>query len=251
MKLAIDPTQYPETVEYFQRTKGEGLSSYELASGILNCDKDKPMPPEVFTFVAALYKHAISKGDVDAMCDLGSLYYDGRGCMQDFTKAIHYYEMAAKHGHVIARENLGYCYYYGRDIPVDYEKAFQYFAEGAFLGRLVSMYKIGDMYKNGYYVEKNPVIALRIYLRCFEMMNPEEDYYAAEPVFLRLGNAFLYGEGTKKDPRAALKYFHFAEEFLYDLVAEGEEMYRKSLQAAIDGQAKARRLLAKKLPSLK
>ena len=131
--------------------------------------------------------------------------------MQDFTKAIHYYEMAAKNGSELARENLGYCYYYGRDIPVDYEKAFQCFLEGALCGRLVSMYKIGDMY----------------------------------------GNAYLYGEGTEKNPREALKYFHFAEEFLYDLVAEGEEMYRKSLQAAIDGQAKARRILAKNLPSLR
>ena len=37
----------------------------------------------------------------------------------------------------------------------DYKKAFHYFAKGAFDGHLVSLYKIGDMYKNGYYVEKD------------------------------------------------------------------------------------------------
>lgn len=252
VKLSLDPEQSPETIEYLESIKNlDGISSYDLAAGIINCDRTNAMPGELFEFVAGLYEQAIRQGDVDAMNDLGALYYDGRGYVQDFTKAIHYYEMAAKNGNELAREHLGYCYYYGRDIPVDYKKAFQCFVEGALCGRLVSMYKIGDMYRNGYYVEKNHALALRIYLRCAEMLNPNEDWYVAGPVFLRLGNAYLYGEGTEKNPREALKYFHFAEEFLYDLVAEGEEMYRKSLQAAIDGQAKARRILAKNLPFLR
>lgn len=252
VKLSLDVQQCPETIEYLESIKSfEGISSYELASEIISCDRDKAMPQELFAFLVTLYKQAISAGNVDAMNDLGALYYDGRGCCQDFTKAVYYYEMAAAHGSEIARESLGYCYYYGRDIPVDYEKAFNCFAEGAFLGRLNSLYKIGDMYRNGYYVEKNLGLALKIYLRCYQIMNPHEDYEVAGQIFLRLGNAFLYGEGTEKDPREALRYFHFAEAYLYDLVASGEEMYSKSLKAAIDGQAKARKILAKKLPSLR
>ena len=252
VKLALKPEQSPETIEYFESIKNlDRISSYDLATDIINCDKTQAMPPELFDFVVELYEEAISDGDDVAMNDLGALYYDGRGCYQDFTKAIHYYEMAAAHGNELARENLGYCYYYGRDIPADYEKAFQCFAEGAFCGRLVSLYKIGDMYRNGYYVEKNPAVALRIYLRCVEMLNPDKDWYIAGPVFLRLGNAYLYGEGTEKYPREALKYFHDAEIYLYDMVAEGEEMYMKSLQAAIDGQTKARKILAKNPPSLR
>ena len=43
------------------------------------------MPPELFAFLVTLYKHAVSEGNVDAMNDLGALYYDGRGCSQDFS----------------------------------------------------------------------------------------------------------------------------------------------------------------------
>ena len=250
--LALDPKQCPETIEYFKSLKKfDEVSSYELASNILSCDRTKAMPPELFAFVVRLYKEAINKGNVDAMNDLGALYYDGRGCCQDFTKAIHYYEMAASHGNEYAQENLGYCYYYGRDIPVNYEKAFHYFAMGAFCGRLGSLYKIGDMYRKGYYVEKNPAEAFKIYVRCVELMTHDVVYEIAGPVHLRLGQLYLYGEGTEKDPSEALRCFQIAERYLYGMVMSGELMYRGSLKAAVEGQAKARKILMKKLPSLR
>ena len=249
--LALDPEKCPETVEYFKSIKKfDELSSYELASGILSCDRTKTMPQELFAFVVSLYKQAISQGNVDAMNDLGALYYDGRGCCQDFTKAIHYYEMAAAHGDEHAQENLGYCYYYGRDIPMDYEKAFHYFAMGAFHGRLGSLYKIGDMYRKGYYVEKNPAEAFKIYFHCVRLMTYDDMCDIAGPVYLRLGQLYLYGEGTDKNPAESLKCFQIAERYLYDMVMDGELMYRKSLKFAIEGQAKARKILMKKLPSL-
>ena len=179
-----------------------------LASGILSCDRTKAMPPELFAFVVRLYS-------VDAMNDLVALYYDGRGCCQDFTKAIHY------------------------------------FAMGAFRGRLGSLYKIGDMYRKGYYVEKNPAEAFKIYVHCVGLMTHEDMSEFAGPVYLRLGQLCLYGEGTDKDPEEALKCFQIAERYLYDMVMSGELMYRGSLKAAIDGQAKARKILMKKLPSLR
>ena len=179
-----------------------------LASGILSCDRTKAMPPELFAFVVRLYS-------VDAMNDLVALYYDGRGCCQDFTKAIHYYEM------------------------------------GAFHGRLGSLYKIGDMYRKGYYVEKNPAEAFKIYVHCVGLMTHEDMSEFAGPVYLRLGQLYLYGEGTDKNPAETLKCFQIAERYLYDMVMSGELMYRGSLKAAIEGQAKARKILMKKLPSLR
>lgn len=248
VKLSLDPEQFPETIQYFEAVKNlDHISSYELVSGIINCDRTKPMPRQLFEFVVSLYEQAISQGDADAMNDLGSLYYDGRGCEQSFTKTVHYYEMAAEHGHELAQENLGYCYYYGRNIPVDYEKAFKCFAAGAFCGRVCSLYKIGDMYRNGYYVGKNPYLAFRIYLRCSELMDHDDKWEVAGPVFLRLGTAYLNGEGTEKDPAEALRCFQIAERYLYAMVMDGEAMYRKSLKAVIDGQDSARKALMENL----
>ena len=88
------------------------MDPYVLASAIVQCDRTVDMPRELFDFVVSLYLDAIENGNVDAMNDLGALYYDGRGCEQDFKKAVRYYHMAAQNGSRQAQENLGYCYYY-------------------------------------------------------------------------------------------------------------------------------------------
>ena len=133
-------------------------------------------------------------------------------------------------------------------MPVDYEKAFHYFALGAFDGQLISLYKIGDMYRNGYYVEKNEVEAFHIYSRCLDTMTDEAAQIVAGPVLLRVGSAFLNGIGTEVDLKKALICFQQAEAYLYDMVAGGNVMYKKSLQAAIYGQTEARAKLAEALP---
>ena len=248
IRLELDPELLPETVEFFELHKDEDIPAYDLADALTGCDKTAVMPRCLFDFIVSLYENAIADGNVYAMNDLGALYYNGRGCEQDFEKAVYYYEMAAKHGNRQAQQNLGYCYYYGREVPVDYKKAFHYFALGALKGHPISLYKIGDMYMNGYYVEKNPIEAFRIYERCIDTMTDEAAPFAAGPIFLRLGNAFLEGLGTDVDPKRAFICFQKAETFLYDMVANGDTMYKKSWRAAIDGQAKAREILARALP---
>ena len=246
--LELDPSKLPETIEYLKAQKDEDLSAYELATGLVNCDTRNNMPKVLFDLIVKLYLEACDEGNNAAMNDLGALYYDGRGCCQDFSKAVYYYNMAAESGNKVAQENLGYCYLYGRDVEIDYEKAFHYFALGAFEGYIVSLYKIGDMYQNGYYVKKNEAEAFRIYNRCLETMTDEAAPITAGPVYLRLGNAFLYGKGTEPDAKTALICYQNAERFLFDMVNRGEVMYKKSLQAAIDGQTKARAMLTENLP---
>ena len=245
---SLDVAKFLETVAYLEQSKTEEMSAYELATNLVNCDRTSEMPRLLFDFIIALYTEECDRGNHFAMNDLGALYYDGRGCEQDFTKAVYYYDMAAKLGNRQAQENLGYCYYYGRNIPIDYEKAFHYFALGAFDGHLISLYKIGDMYMNGYYVEKNPTEAFHIYERCLETMTDEAALTVAGPVFLRIGNAFLYGNGTEENAKSALVCFQKAELYLYDMVARGDIMYKKSLQEAIKGQELARRKMSIELP---
>ena len=249
----LDPDESPEAVAYLNSILfDDGLTAddpYEIACRLLQCDLPGSLPAALRDFVEELLGAAFDAGSADAMNALGAQYYDGsRGFAQSFAQAISCYKLAAAAGSRQAQENLGYCYYYGRSVPVDYEKAFHYFALGAFDGHLVSLYKIGDMYLNGYYVEKNPVEAFHIYSHCLETMTEEAAPAVAGPVFLRIAEAFLNGVGTEEDPKSALVCYQKAESFLYDMVAGGDVMYRKSLQAAIDGQAKARAKLADALP---
>ena len=222
---------------------------YVIANTVLGLDKPEPFPGFLIDFITDMFQFEIAEGNDSAMNDLGAQYYSGnRGFEQSFEKAVHYYQMAADRGNRQAQENLGYCYYYGRDGRPDYEKAFHYFALGAFDGHLISLYKIGDMYLNGLYVPKNEKEAFYIYMRCIETMTQQTEGRAAGPVYLRLGRMFLEGIGVDQDFRSALICYQKAEACLCDMVLDGDVMYRRSLEAAIAGQAKAREKLAEKLP---
>lgn len=248
----LDIDEYPETYNYLSGfvadNNMECPSCHDLATDIIKSDRKQPMHRVVFNFLVELYTSEIEDDNADAMNDLGALYYDGYGCEVDYEKAVYYYTMAAEKGNHMAQENLGYCYYYGRVGAPDYEKAYHYFALGALCGQLISLYKIGDMYQNGYYVKKNEEEAFRIYNRVMEIMTEEAEAFVCGPVFLRLGNCFLYGKGTDTNSKTALICYQNAERYLFDMVKNGDRMYSKSLKAAIEGQTKAREKLSAELP---
>lgn len=245
----IDVELYPETAACLHQLLVMDTlpSAYDIATDLREKDAAEELPDFLFDFYVALYKSAIGEGDAEAMNDLGALYYEGRGRAPDYKKAVCLYEMAALNGSRTAQENLGYCFYYGRNVAVDYEKAFHFFLMGALDGHLISLYKIGDMYQNGYYVQKNEIEAFRIYERCMQTMTEEAEREVAGPVFLRLGNCFLYGKGTDVNYETAMICFQKAEFYLYNMVKGGENMYRKSLDRAFAGQLEARKRLMEAL----
>lgn len=249
----LDTKECPEIYAYLSCLINEEeeieKTPYEIATDLIELDKPEILPQILIDFITDLYEEEIEIGNADAMNDLGSHYYVGRrGFLQSFSEAVELYHQAAMNGNRQAQENLGYCYYYGRDMERDYEKAFHYFALGAFDGHLISLYKIGDMYLNGYYVEKNEKEAFHIYMRCLDTMTDEAAEVAAGPVYLRLGKMFLNGIGTDADPKAALICYQKAESYLYDMVKNGDVMYQKSMEAAIEEQGKAREKLHDLLP---
>ena len=246
--------EFPQTREYLlaivdleKETVDE--SPLDIVSRVMSLDKPMKFPPFVIEFLTDLLNWEIEDGNDDAMNDLGAFHYDGsRGFEQSFAKSVYYYDMAAACGNAYAQENLGYCYYYGRNVPVDYEKAFHYYALGAFNLRPISLYKIGDMYLNGFYVKKNEKEAFRIYNRCLQLINEENEGVVAGPVYIRLGNLLLNGIGVDADTKAALVCYQKAEYFLFNMVEDGNDMYRHSLLNAIEGAENARRKLLADLP---
>ena len=246
----LDRKQFPEAFQCLNTSLAGHGTPYEIATALLDCDKPKVFPRFLVDYITAMYEVEIADGNHHAMNDLGAQYYGGdRGFEQSFEKAMELYHKAAENGNRQAQENLGYCYYYGRDGEPDYKKAFHYFALGAFDGHLVSLYKIGDMYLNGYYVEKNPREAYFIYNHCLQTASEEASKFISGPVHLRLGDMCLNGIGTEKNPQQALLHFNLAEIMLFQMVKDGDVMYKKSLRDAIAGQAKARKMLVETLPA--
>jgi len=97
-------------------------------------------------------------------------------------------------------------------------------------------------------VQKNEKEAFCIFSRCMQTMTDEAAPVVAGPVYLRLGKMYLEGLGTEQDLKSAQACYQRAEFFLYDMVRNGDDKYRKSLEAAIEGQEKVRKALLGALP---
>ncbi len=104
-----------------------------------------------FKFIECLEFLIHETSDPEYMMILGGYYYEHK----QFDLAEEYYLMAAELNYLRAYSCLGYIYYYGRTNEPDYKKAFEYFKKSSDCGDIASSYKLADMYRNGYYVNKD------------------------------------------------------------------------------------------------
>ncbi len=123
------------------------------AEGIIrNFDENRKFTDEEeFLFIEAMNFLIEERKNPADMMLLGGYYYE----QKRFDLALKYYEMAAAMDYDDAYECLGYIWYYGRTGERDYKKAFEYFTKMMEKGNLVATYKVADMYRNGYYVDKD------------------------------------------------------------------------------------------------
>ncbi len=222
---------------------------------------------EVRKRVLRYLRTAARKGNADALCNLGAAYYGSCLVRRDFAKAVKYYEASAAKGCVQAMSNLGYCHYYGRDIPVDFGKAFQWFLKAYIMGGgslPETCYKLGDCYRNGRGVDRDDILAFRLYRQAYNAAwcPDEEDFREIEhgwdcelmgaDAALRLGSCFAGGVGCERDLKEAEEYFRIAvagfrrkaelcDEFAPALL----ESAQRQLQEVRDKLAGKRKRLAK------
>ncbi|MCL2715706.1 MAG: hypothetical protein FWD68_14265 [Alphaproteobacteria bacterium] len=70
-------------------------------------------------------------GDPVAQYNLGVMYEEGKGVMQDFAQALSYYRKAADQGYAPAQTSLGRMYATGRGVPKDDAQAAMWFRRAA------------------------------------------------------------------------------------------------------------------------
>lgn len=170
-------------------------------------DLTNPSEDDKFLYTEALDYLISETKDPDYMNELGAMYYSDR----NFDLALKYYEMAAEAGNLYATSNLGYIWYYGRTGQKDYKKAFYYFDKARQMGDLISEYKIADMYKNGYYVKKDPEKYKEIIEGLYpKVKNARQLDEPLPEVFTRL--AKIRSEEGKADE--ALRLYDTARDFL-------------------------------------
>ena len=77
-----------------------------------------------------------AQGDVDAMYDLGTIYYHGYGSGPDHLKALTWFRMAALHLDPQALYNLGLMYGRGEGTPKDLQESLRCFEKAAQEGHI-------------------------------------------------------------------------------------------------------------------
>lgn len=160
----------------------------------------RPTDEDFFMFTEAMDFLINEEHNPEDVTYLGGVYY----AMGEYDLALKYYEMAAMLDYEPVYEDMGYIWYYGRTGKVDYEKAYNCFSRIAEKGNIIAMIKIADMYKNGYYVEKD----LKEYKKRMEEYYEESkhwstknDYYYQTPfpeIYTRLAHIRIE-EGLKEE----------------------------------------------------
>ena len=170
-------------------------------------ENSNPSEEEVFMFTEALNFLIDKEKNPRDMMYLGGYYYE----LKKFDLALKYYEMAAAMDYDEAYECLGYIWYYGRTGERDYRKAFEYFSKMMNKGNLVATYKVADMYKNGYYVEKDMDTYRKMIEQLFtKVRNCRNAFDPVPEVFTRL--AHIRTEQGKTEE--AVNLYLYAKNFL-------------------------------------
>jgi len=191
------------------RPEEEAIMTIPEAKKILNdfYENTNPSEEDRFLYTEALKYLIEETKDSNYMVDLGAMYYEQR----HFDLALRYYELAAEYDNLYAISNLGYVWYYGRTGEKNYEKAFYYFDRARRMGDLIAAYKVADMYKNGYYVEKDQAKYREIIEELYPKVSNARRLDAPLPeVFTRLAGIRVE-EGQEL---AALTLYDIARDFL-------------------------------------
>jgi len=71
-------------------------------------------------------KKLAEQGDINAQCDLASMYYIGKAMPQNYAEALKWFKKAAKKAHPVAQFGLGVMYSEGEGVPKDYIEGYSW-----------------------------------------------------------------------------------------------------------------------------
>jgi uncharacterized protein len=174
-----------------------------------------------------------TKGDAKAQYNLGLMYYNGQGVVQDYKEAVKWYRQSAEQEYVDAQYNLGWMYDEGKGVIQDYKEAVKWYRRSAEQGDGFAQYNLALNYENGKGVLQDYKEAVKWYRKSAEQGYVEAQYnlgvlyrdvlqdykesvrwfrLAAEQGFVQaqynLGVMYYKGQGVPQDYVMAHMYFN-------------------------------------------
>lgn len=154
-----------------------------------------------FEHASLWLQKAVALGHVEAMYELGNVYFE----MEDQGHAFTMYEQAARLGHPDAMNNLADMYLNGEGTVINEQLALQWFVKAAENGVVEAMFTLGMMYEQGIGIELDEQQAIHYY-RLSANGGDVEGLY-------RMGMIYFEGElGQQPNLPRAIQYFEQAAE---------------------------------------
>lgn len=150
------------------------------------------------------WSKAADQGDAYGQYNLGNLYFEGDGVIQDYNKAIELFKKSAEQGCADASCILGYIYNEGEGVEKDYETAIKWFTKAAELGDPRGQFALGSCYDEGEGVPQDAVKAVEFYKLAAEQGDALSQ--------CALGICYRDGKGVAQNMAKAFEYWKLAAE---------------------------------------
>jgi uncharacterized protein len=161
------------------------------------------------------------QGDAFAQYDLGLMYDNGRGVLQDYKEAVKWHRKAAEQGYAASQFNLGWSYANGEGVLQDYKEAVKWYRKAAEQGYASAQLNLGVRYANGEGVPQDYKEAVKWYRKA-----AEQGYAPAQH---KLGWSYALGRGALKDTVNAYAWGNVASANGSDLGSEIRELIAKEM----------------------
>jgi hypothetical protein len=145
---------------------------------------------------------AAEQGDALAQSNLGLMYEQGLGVVQDYAEAVRWYRAAAEQGNEFAQLDLGWMYENGRGVAQNYAEAARWYRAAAEQGDELAQHNLGRMYYNGLGVAQDDAEALRWFRAAAEQGLAEAQAY--------VGLFYEFGVGVAQNYIDAHMWFNIA-----------------------------------------
>src|SRR5450759_39271 len=153
---------------------------------------------------ATLFRPLAEQGDASAQLELGVMYDNGEGVLQDDKEAVKWFRLAADQGNADAQFNLGVMYDRGEGVHQSYKGAVKWFRLAADQGNADAQFYLGVMYDNGQGVPRDYKESVKWY----QLAARQGNAYAQ----FNLGMMYDNGRGVPQDYTEAVKWFRLAAE---------------------------------------
>ncbi len=157
-----------------------------------------------FATALSLWRPLAEQGVANAQNNLGILYRNGEGLLQDFDEARRWLQLAAAQGHARAQFSLGMMYDFGQGVAQNPQQALIWYQQAAAAGDADAEFNIGTLHAEGRGVPQNASEAARWYRQA-----AEQGHANAQAV---LGRMYLRGEGVAQDREEARRLLQLAAE---------------------------------------